>query len=126
MKPHPQAEILRAIADGGGIEAFNGKEWFGITPMTALRFIYDGNTPLRIKPQIVNINGFEVPEPMREAPKLKTRFWLTDPLNNSGISTCTWHDGVMDKAWLSLGICHSTKEAATIHAKALLSFTRRI
>ena len=62
MKPHPQAEILRAIADGEEIEAFYDKEWYGVVPMTALRYIYDGSTPLRIKPKVININGIEVPE----------------------------------------------------------------
>ena len=126
MTPHPQAAILRAIADGEDIEAFYDEEWYGVMPMTALRYIYDGNIPLRIKPKVININGIEVPEPMRETPKDDVSFWLADPTNQTGVCEFKWHPCSTHKGWLEAGLCHLTKEAATIHANALLSFTRRI
>lgn len=126
MTPHPQADILRAIADGEDIEAFYAEEWFGITPMTALRYIYDGSIPLRIKPKTININGIEVPEPMRETPKDDVSFWLADPTNQTGVCEFKWHPCSTHKGWLEAGFCHLTKEAATIHANALRSFSRRI
>ena len=126
MKTHPQADILRAIADGEDIEAFRREEWFGITRMTALRYIYDGIVPLRIKPKVISINGIEVPEPMREEPEFNTEYWVADPVETGGETACMWHNMEAEKRWLSLGLCHLTEEAAAIHAKALLSFTRRI
>ena len=126
MTPHPQAEVLRAIADGEEIEAFYGKEWYGVMPMTALRYIYDDNIPLRIKPKTININGIEVPEPMREEPEQGAQIWVADPMNSAGVCEFNWHLCPTHKGWLEAGLCHLTQEAAAIHAKALLSFTRRI
>lgn len=54
MKPHPQAEILRAIADGEEIEGFYDEKWYGVVPMTALLHIYYDRTPLRIRPKTIN------------------------------------------------------------------------
>ena len=125
MKTHPQADILRAIADGEDIEAFRREEWFGITRMTALRYIYDGIVPLRIKPKVISINGIEVPEPMREEPEFNTEYWVADPVAAGGAVDFTWQNVAADERWLSLGICHLTKEAAAIHVNALLSFTRK-
>ena len=125
MTPHPQAEILQAVADGGEIEAFYGKEWYDVMPMTVLRYIYDGITPLRIKPKTININGIEVPEPMREEPEFNTEYWVADPVAAGGAVDFIWQNMAADERWLSLGICHLTQEAAAIHANALLSFTRK-
>ena len=125
MKAHPQAEILRAVADGEEIEAFCGEEWYGVMPKTVLRYIYDGNIPLRIKPKTININGIEVPEPMREEPEFNTEYWVADPVAAGGAVDFIWQNMAADERWLSLGICHLTQEAAAIHANALLSFTRK-
>ena len=126
MTPHPQADLLRAIADGGEIEAFYGKEWYGVMPMTALRYVYDDNIPLRIKRKTININGIEVPEPMREGPEKGTKVWVADPMNSAGTTAINWYPGLIHENYLKSGLCHLTEEAAAIHAKALLSFTRRI
>lgn len=132
MTPHPQAEILRAIADGEDIEAFYGEEWYGITPMTALRYIYDGSIPLRVKPKIININinGIEVPEPMREMPPEGTSVYWPGFGPDSGDTHTESADvgcyPAMLPYLLRKGLLHLTEEAAAIHAKALLSFTRRI
>ena len=130
MTPHPQAEILRAIADGVDIEAFYVEEWCGVVPMTALRYIYDGNTPLRIKPKVININGIEVPEPMREMPPEGTSVYWP----GFGSESDDTHTECADVGYyptmlpdlLRKGLLRLTEEAAAIHANALLSFTRRI
>ena len=130
MTPHPQAEILRAIADGEEIEAFYGGEWHGVVPMTALRYTYDGDIPLRIKPKVININGIEVPEPMREMPPEGTSVYWPGFGPESGDT----HTESADVGYypdilpdlLRKGLLHLTEEAAAIHANALLSFTRRI
>ena len=130
MTPHPQAEILRAIADGEDIEAFYDEEWYGVVPMTALRYTYDGDIPLRIKPKTININGIEVPEPMREMPPEGTSVYWPGFGPDSGDTHTESADvgcyPAMLPDLLRKGLLHLTKEAATIHANALLSFTRRI
>ena len=133
MKPHPQADILRAIADGEEIEAFYDEAWwYGVVPMTALRYIYKGNIPLRIKPKVININinGIKVPEPMREMPPEGTSVYWPGFGPDSGDthteSTDVGYYPAMLPDLLRKGLLHPTEEAAAIHAKALLSFTRRI
>ena len=132
MTPHPQAAILRAIADGEELEQAYDQEpkWRAVDSTTVLDWIT--NDPLkdytpyfRIKPKTININGIEVPKPMRETPKDDVSFWLADPTNQTGVCEFKWHPCPTHKGWLEAGFCHSTKEAATIHANALLSFTRR-
>lgn len=133
MTPHPQAEILRAIADGEELEQSCAiQPWWGaVRTSTVLLWIYHNPTRdctpyFRIKPKTININGIEVPEPMREEPKKGTQVWVAD-LMNAGEVTCTsWYSGVAHKDYLKNGLCHLTEEAAIIHANALLSFTRRI
>lgn len=67
MKPHPQADILRAIADGKVIECrhprWNDGAW--MTNYTPLRTIENMSTEweIRIKPETININGHEGPCP---------------------------------------------------------------
>ena len=130
MTPHPQAEILRAIADGEDIEAFYDEEWYGVVPMTALRYTYDGDIPLRIKPKTININGIEVPEPMREMPPEGTSVYWPGFGPDSGDTHTESADvgyyPAMLPYLLRKGLLHLTEEAAAIHANALLSFTRRI
>ena len=132
MTPHPQADILRAIADGEEMEQkCSDGVWRGIKSDTLLRWIavdtsFDYTPYFRIKRKTININGIEVPEPMREEPEFNTDYWVADPVETGGETACIWDNMEADKRWLSLGLCHLTQEAATIHAKALLSFTRRI
>ena len=133
MTPHPQAEILRAIADGEELEQSCAiQPWWGaVRTSTVLLWIYhnptlDCTAYYRIKPKTININGIEVPKPMRETPKDDVSFWLADPTNQTGVCEFKWHPCSTHKGWLEAGLCHPTKEAATIHANALRSFSRRI
>ena len=127
MKPHPQADILRAIADGKQIQYRYSSGWIDTGYIDILGLLYNKvDCQFRIKPKTININGIEVPEPMREEPKKGTQVWVAD-LMNAGEVTCTsWYSGVAHKDYLKNGLCHLTEEAATIHANALLSFSRRI
>ena len=82
----------------------------------------------RRKPKKININGFDVPEPMREAPKIGTRFYFvsfTWRPDENHVDSVKWDGGTFDMTLLKSGVCHLTAEAAGIHAKALLSFTEQ-
>jgi len=78
----------------------------------------------RRKPRTININGHEVPEPMREKPPYGAYYWVADLRYEVSPVQYVWEAHESDKKWLRAGLCHSTKEAAEAHARALLSFTQ--
>ena len=79
----------------------------------------------RRKPKTITVNGIEVPEPIREEPKMGEEFFFVD----LSVSTLTlhflWENDAYDRDWLKKGLIHSTKEAAIAHAKALLAPSQR-
>ena len=69
----------------------------------------------RRKQRTININGYEVPEPLREIPEDAGHVYEVD-----------FYTGVKClEAALRNGFVHATKEAAELHAEALLSFTKQ-
>jgi len=76
----------------------------------------------RRRPRTIRIGEYDVPEPMREAPERNQLYYAADMC---GVDSWQWAGDVTDLQLLEFGLCHSTKEAAELHAKALLSFTRR-
>ena len=79
----------------------------------------------RRKTRTININGFEVPEPLREAPKEDTEVFLLNVCSQSLVDQDEYWNTPSYNRILGLGIMHLTREAAEIHARALLSFTAR-
>lgn len=77
----------------------------------------------KIKPKTININGYEVPEPVRKPLGIGTRYYLTDVCCRP--RGYAWNETEIDFEWLNSGIIHLTKEAAEIHRTALLSFTAK-
>ena len=80
-----------------------------------------------IKPEVIFINGIEVPKPESVAPKYDSYYYYpvidcTDL--DDDYSESQWEADSIDIERLNLGIVHLTKEAASKHAQALLSFTR--
>lgn len=71
----------------------------------------------------ININGFEVPEPIREPLELNTLYYIPALSAPMGYLEHSWGNTNPDWKELNLGLIHLTKEAAILHAKALLSFT---
>ncbi len=94
-----------------------------------------GNHPLwdieliyRRIPRTIRIGEYDVPEPMMKAPRLGQSYFLVNlcaKQDNRKMEDYCWRGDRWDNIWLSHGICHLTSEAAELHAKALLSFTRR-
>lgn len=74
----------------------------------------------RRKPKTIKVNGFDVPEPLKAA-TARQKVWL---------AMCThaefadWYHFCVEEAWkpraLKRGLFHATKEAAVVHAKAML------
>jgi len=76
-------------------------------------------------PRTIRIGEFDVPEPLREAPEgcCETLF-IVNPTREDGFAPIIWDGDSQDKLWLSRGLLHKTRDAASAHAKALLSLTK--
>lgn len=80
MKPHPYAEVLRAIADGQSIQFMpeGSNQWVDRSATNVLRMVQlETEDPIqfRIKPQMVNVNGRTVPAPLQNTPENGTMVW---------------------------------------------------
>lgn len=89
--------------------------------------IFQNPSLFEIVPKTIDINGFEVPAPLRTAPRIGETYWTFELYRGvtSIISYYTWDNDPGDKRIFKLGLVHSTREAAELHAEALLSFTKR-
>jgi len=76
----------------------------------------------RRKPKTININGYDVPEPVRE-PLVSGIGYAYPSTSSLGCGTSTWSGEETDMKRLSAGIIHLTREDAQLHLNALLSFT---
>jgi hypothetical protein len=115
--------IFAAIARGEDVE-LEWKDERGWWPVAA-NIMYYAGCKLRLKQRTININGYEVPEPMRVEPKIGSNyylvyfFWEGDGENFQS----QWKDSIFDKRMFRAGMCHAKKESAVLHSKALRSFT---
>lgn len=122
--PHPQADILRAIADGKLIQRFHPQKDRWEKSEFPLNDIVHGYK-LRIKPETITINGHEVPCPVREPLEYQDGYYVPCVSNKERFAIFSWRPSCGDDSrLLSLGLIHLTPEAAIAHAEALLSFTR--
>lgn len=78
----------------------------------------------KILPKTININGVEVPEPERKLLAIQQIYYFAS-LDTDEVRVQHWYDSYYDHMWLNRGLIHLTKEAATIHRDALLSFTNK-
>lgn len=76
-----------------------------------------------VKPRTININGFEVPEPVRIRPR-KDELCYIPYLSDSKVQEFNFADSITSNRWFNQGLLHKTKEAAELHLEALLSFTK--
>lgn len=84
------------------------------------------DTDYRRKPSTIRIGEFDVPEPLREAPKYDTPIYIVTFDNPERIVfRDVWCNTIGDHKRLVLGMVHRTQEAAELHAEALLSFTKK-
>ena len=75
-------------------------------------------------PKTIRIGEYDVPEPVREPLEKDTKYWIASfPLAELADSL-KWYSDKFDNRMLKNGLIHLTKEAAVIHAKALLSLTK--
>lgn len=77
----------------------------------------------RRKPQTVNINGYEVPEPYRGEMRYGQFYYIPNLDSSELYNTLIWYKDACDQKVIERGLLHLSKEAAIKHAEALLSFT---
>lgn len=121
--PHPQADILRAIANGKQMRMRIGSNFEDVTGDEALKYLLS-NQDISAKPETITINGIKVDPPVREPLQKGGVYFLADLYNESFVTSRMWTECSADTLWLGRGLIHLTPEAAIAHAKALLSFTR--
>lgn len=121
---HPHAELIMKYAE---IAQHDAEPWkyfeadFGCGWVDVAVLTFHEAAEYRLKPRTININGFEVPEPLRSVPAYGTSYFIIDLPDVEGM---TWTNVPDEYAWLKAGIIHLTREAAEKHLEALLSFTK--
>lgn len=128
-KQHPYAEILRLIADGAQMQWQDcDGEWFEESSAELLLDIAQNSaspiTRYRVKPDVIIINGIEVPKPLQDHPPELTFVFWPQLCSLSSISSNEYYsESKHFQSLLRRGLLHLTPEAAKTHALALLSFT---
>ena len=98
-------KVMQSVDNGEELDS-NGNFIYGLT--------------YSIKPKVMLVNGFKVPEPMREDPLDGDCYFIPMVGFEYFCDRMLWRRDKYDKRYMSRGLCHSTKEAAIAHAKAML------
>ena len=72
------------------------------------------------EPKTIKVNGFDVPEPMREAPAEGVRYYVASTQARELCLSRGWDGWELDLRCLRRGLVYATAEAAVAHAKAML------
>lgn len=120
------AVIKRVVSHVEPYESYDKED----NPVTTLRVYGDDDlwdkpeklTWTKPKPHIV-INGFNVPEPVREPLSEGTMYYVPH-LFSGKADFYSWAGDDVDHHFLRSGLVHLTEEAATAHAQALISLTK--
>lgn len=126
MTEHPHAAVLRAIADGVPQSEFEVHrtswrevDWLPLEQYS-LWIMCPDDWKIRRKQKFIQVNGFDVPEPFREALEEMQKYFIPSLTEQDCFCRMKWDGGHMDHRWLSRGLVHLTREAAIAHAKAML------
>lgn len=74
----------------------------------------------RIKPRTIRIGEIDVPEPVRESLPLGVKYYFPSLNYSPTYDEFLWQGDPFDNRVLKRGLVHLTKEAAELHAKALI------
>ncbi|RAX25363.1 hypothetical protein DQ401_16905 [Morganella morganii] len=128
MSGHPHADLMAKAAEIAKTDQYwqrHFEEKFHSTdkwnPMSDVFF--QTHREYRLKPSFIDINGHQVPEPVREPLEDDQEYWIADI--RYAVSVFNWENNDADNRWLERGIIHLTKEAAEAHSVAMLSFTQK-
>ena len=124
---HIHAELMKQYAEDAMVTDKPWRLWernvFGEWTQPLCSPSWHADCEYRRKPQTININGYEVPEPYRgEMVRGKTYYYpLVGVFKRA--SFMVWKHDETDSRYRDKGLVHLTLEAATLHGKALASFT---
>lgn len=126
---HPHAENMKLYAEDAITTNEPWKLWevnrYGKWRPLSKNPEWGTDRQYRRKPKPININGFEVPSPLRDLPNDGEICYIVNLAEDKVYATVWYSAHSFFKQWLKSGIIHRTKEAAEIHLKALLSFTQQ-
>lgn len=111
--------IVQAAADGEEVELL-GDDGQWVSKKTES---FHNGTKYRVKPRTILIGDYDVPEPMRVEPESGDTVFITLVGGNYGCIKTIWA-GLHHSSLLSDGVVHKTREAAELHAEALISLTK--
>lgn len=78
----------------------------------------------RRKLKTIRIGEFDVPEPLRTALAVGTSYYVAE-IEAIDLSCYShWGNDELDQRWLERGLIHLTKDAAELHAMALISLSK--
>ena len=121
--PHPKAELLKAVAAGEVFQRLYKGRWINVPAEGVLLYLAnESDVSIRIKVDTININGFDVPRPLKELPAIGTEYWVVQLSDKRLAFSVNNFQDATDSSWVEKGICHLTRDSAVMHAKALLSF----
>ncbi len=78
------------------------------------------------KSKTININGGEIPEPLRIKPEDGEMYFYSNTTRPTTYDSKHWGDDFeIDEHLFKSGLCHDNYKAASLHKLALLSFTSK-
>jgi len=130
-KPHPHAELMAQYAEDAKETDKPWERWEvlgnnGYSIMLLSHPTWHPSVVYRRKPSTININGYEVPEPVRVLQGGETYYCPYIGTGRQELDIAQWRHGsgfIVPRHLVEMGLVHTTREAAELHAKALLSFT---
>lgn len=118
-------EVLRAIADGADPSEFEcsykQETWKQFQPdnWSIWDALYSEYHTFRRKPRTRVVNGFTVPAPIQEMPKMGDMYFWAITEETAWFGIHEWRNDEGDNLWFSRGLLFSNKEAAIANAKAM-------
>lgn len=121
-----QANMFRALADGKRLQVVDkavGDYAFDLTTLdNFMLFITDADRyEVRIKPDVIVVNGIEVPAPETANGVHGDKFYFPDASAQKFYGAGVWGDGWLCKLMLERGLVYARPEDAAARCKAMLA-----
>ena len=107
--------FVQAMAEGKEVQFKCDGEWL---TKVCPNFVY--GIELRIAPETIIVNGFEIEAPMKEVPYIDEPVFFSDATHPLFCDGCKWGASEFHLNLLARGLCHKTRAAAIAHAKAMI------
>jgi len=132
MTKHIHAELMALYAQDAMVTDKPWERWEFKLALFDTKWKQKNNHPdwniknqYRRKQKTININGFEVPEPLEISEiKYDARYFAPSLTDIYKYNEYVFINDKADERIFKMGLAHRTKEDAIIHADALLSFTK--